>query len=342
MTTPGTSNPSNTTTVGESSNSDLTSELLFEDLSGICECGTCTLSGFLQNVTCPRPSAIPSLSLPFVDMSHLDSLQRQLLLGRLYLEYKAIVNRFSKLTHAIERHILDKRMTFSNLSKTLAKLDSFMPSLPKDEKIVLIKKSKTVSKLFAMLPEDSSFLDYHVFEDIANELKNKDLKSKVASYKKFLDAYCQRGIFKCPSFSPPTVRKGQSSFITEVHHSKSQMCIHDLVVVQEQLCGVLGVVSNTVCLCSASKMPNSNMQVVFRVPDYVKDILIPLNAEQEAAMRQLGFVGWSFYSGMDISYDPVSYYFVQILLQFECVMSVEAYGLFFLPVLMCTDGMHKP
>lgn len=306
MATPVANTPSNTTTVGESSNSDLTSELLGEDLSGICECGNCTISGFLQNVSCPRPSAISALSLPFVEMSHLDGVQRQMLLGRLYLEYKAIVNRFSQLTHAVERHFLDKRTTVATFSKILSKVDSFMPSLPKDMKVVLIKKAKTISKLFTMLPEDSSFLDYHIFEDIVNELKNKELKSKVASYKKFLDSYCQRGIFSCPSFSSPTVKKGQSSFITEVHHSKFQMSVHELVVVREQLCGVLGVVSNTLCLCSASKMTSGNMQVVFRVPDYVKDILIPLNAEQEAAMRQLGFVGWSFYSGMDVSYDPVS------------------------------------
>lgn len=268
MATPGSSNPSNTSTVGESSNSDLTSnlpdltpELLEEEMSVICECGTCTLSSFLQNIPCPRPSSIPALSLSFLEVSHMDCLQRQMLFARLYLEYKAIVNHFSKLTHHIERHILERRMSFSNLSKTIAKLDSFMPSLPKDEKVKEIKRAKTNNKLFAMLPDDSSFLDYHVFEDMTEELKNKDLKSKVAAYKKFLSAYCQHGIFECPSFSP-TVKKGQSSFITEMHSSHYKMTIVELVAIQEQLCGVLGVVSNTISLSSsASKMPSGNIQV---------------------------------------------------------------------------------
>ncbi len=47
-------------------------------------------------------------------------------------------------------------------------------------------------------------------------------------------------------------------------------------------------------------------QVVFMVPNYVKDVLLPLNAELETAMRDLGFLGWSFYSGLDIACDPVS------------------------------------
>ena len=34
------------------------------------------------------------------------------------------------------------------------------------------------------------------------------------------------------------------------------------------------------------------------VPNYVKDVLLPLNPEQEAAMRDLGFLGWTFYTGM--------------------------------------------
>ena len=269
MTTPAGS--SNTSTVGESSNSsdltsdplmlDLTSELLGEDLLGICECGACTVSSFLQSIPCPRPSSIPALSLSFLEVSHLDGVQRQLLLGRLYLEYKAIVNRFSKLTHAIERFILEKKISFSNLSKTIAKLESFMPSLPQDEKVRDIRRAKTNNKLFALLPDDSSFLDYHVFEDIARELKNAELNSKVAEYKKFLEGYCHRGIFECPSFSPAS-KKGHSSFITELHCSRHKMTLRELAAIQEQVCGILGVVPNTICLCSsASKMPAGNIQV---------------------------------------------------------------------------------
>ena len=84
------------------------------------------------------------------------------------------------------------------------------------------------------------------------------------------------------------------------------MSIHQLVAMQEQVCGVLGVVSNTLSICNVSKMLGGNVQVIFRVPNYVKDILVPLNAEQETALRDLGFIGWSFYNGLDISYDPVS------------------------------------
>ena len=42
------------------------------------------------------------------------------------------------------------------------------------------------------------------------------------------------------------------------------------------------------------------------MPNYVKDVLPPLNVEQETAMRELGFVGWNFYNGPDMYYDPVS------------------------------------
>lgn len=41
------------------------------------------------------------------------------------------------------------------------------------------------------------------------------------------------------------------------------------------------------------------------VPTYVKDVLTPLNPEQEKGLRDLGFLSWSFYTGMDITYDPV-------------------------------------
>lgn len=302
---PGTDDPSNTTTIGESSSSDLTNELVGQDLSGVCECGSCTVSSFLQNVSCSHPSQIPALSLPFLDLSHLDNVQRQMLLGRLYLEYKAIVSRFSKLKKSVHRLITERKITFSNLSKMIAKLDTFMPSIPQDDKMVELRKAKTISKLFALLPDDGSILDYQVFEDLAETLKNDTLMDEVKAYKSLLDVYCRRGIFECPSFSP-TGKTNYSNFIIELHHSRYKMQIQELILIQEQLCGVLSVVSNTLCPCNVSKMQSGNVQVIFRVPNYVKDVLLPLNAEQETAMRQLGFIGWSFYNGMDISYDPVS------------------------------------
>ena len=148
----GTNNPSGTNTIAESSNSDLSSEITEEDWSGVCDCGSCTVGSFLQNMACSRPSQIPALSLPFVDLTHLDSLQRQLLLGRLYLEYTAIVNRFGKLKSSIQQLLREKKVTFSNLTKSIVKFESFMPSLPQEDKVQEMKKAKTASKLFTMLP----------------------------------------------------------------------------------------------------------------------------------------------------------------------------------------------
>lgn len=303
----GTNNPSGTNTIAESSNSDLSSEITEDDWSGVCDCGSCTIASFLQNIACSHPSQIPALSLPFVDLTHLDSLQRQLLLGRLYLEYTAIVNRFAKLKNSIQQLLREKKITFSGLTKSIAKFESFMPSLPQDDKIQELKKAKTASKLFAMLPGDGSFLDYHVFEELTGVLKDDELHAKMSAYKKFVSVYCQRGIFECPSFSP-TGKTGHSNFIVEVHRGQYKMSIHQLVAMQEQVCGVLGVVSNTLSICNVSKMLGGNVQVIFRIPNYVKDVLVPLNAEQETALRELCFIGWSFYNGLDISYDPVSYW----------------------------------
>ncbi len=250
-----------TTTIGESSNSDLTPELLGgEDLTGICECGTCTVSTFLQHIPCPRPSQVPALSLPYLDLAHLDAVQRQLLLGRLYLEYKTVSGRLSLLKKDTYQLIVKKKMTFTTLSRIIAKLDSFMPSLPQDDKTAEIKKMRTINQLFTLLPDQSSFLDYHIFEDLALQLHDTELKEKVAAYKKLLEAYCKRGVFECPSYSP-TGKTGHSNFIIELHKNRSGMSIQELLVIQEQLCGVMGVVPNTLCPCSVSKMQSGNVQV---------------------------------------------------------------------------------
>ena len=299
--TPGMNNSS---TTGQSSNFELTKKLAGQDLSAVCQCGTCTISSFLQN-GCPHPSQIPSLSLPFLEALHLDGVQRQILIGRLYLEYQMILSKFSKLKKDFSHLVNSNKITFSHLSKLIVRLDSFMPSLPQDDKISEVKKLKTINKLFSLFPDGSSFLEYHVFEDLANALKIGELKAIVCTYKKDLEDYCKRGIFECPSYAP-TGKPSHSNLILEMQGSHSKMTIEELMALEDQLCGVLSVLSNTLCPCSVSKMQKGSIQIIFRIPNFVKEVLLPLSPNQQSALRQLGFLDWSFYNGVDISYDAVS------------------------------------
>lgn len=295
----------NVSTIAKPSHADLTSKLAGQDLTGICGCGTCTVHTYLLN-GCPRSSQIPALSLPFVDLSYLKGSQRQIVLGRLYLEYQFLLSKFSRLKREIFRTIMSKKLTFYYLSNIVVRLDSFMPSLPQDDKIAEVRKTKTVAQLYSMLPEDSSFLEYHIFEDLANDLKVERNTDNMRAYKHELDQFSQRGIFECPLFSDAG-NDSYSNFILEMGQDRCSMNIHELVCVQEQLCSILSVLNNTVCLCNVSKLPSGNVQVIFRIPNFVKDVLLPLSREQQSKLRQLGFLDWSFYSGMDISYNPVSW-----------------------------------
>ncbi len=237
----------------------------------------------------------------------MDKTQRQILLGRLYLEYKITLAKFSKLKRDIHHSISSERkLSFGTLCSIVVKLDSFMPSLPQHEKTSQVKKAKTVYKILAMLPEESSFLEYHVLEDLVDKLSDNDkLKEQVCSYKKDLEAYCKRGIFECPCYSPSS-KPNHSTLIVEMHGSHCSMSIVELVSIQEQLCGLLSIVSNTLHPCTVAKMESGNIQIIFRIPDFVKEVLLPLSEDLQSALRQIGLLDLNFYNGLEISYDPVS------------------------------------
>jgi len=294
---------SSTSTVAQPSHADSTSKFSGQDLASVCGCGNCTVHTFLTS-GCPRPSQVPTFSLPFADLSHLKDTQKVITLGRLYLEYQYIVSLFAKLKKEIFYSITSTKITFQHLSKILVKLESFMPSLPQDEKTAEVKKAKSLPKLFAMLPEDSSFLEYHIFEDLVSQLKFDKTSASVKTYKQELDQFCRRSVFECPLFSQAG-KDGHSNFIVEMGRGRSRMSIQELVSVQEQLCSVLSVVTNTLNLCNVSKLPSGSIQVIFRVSNVVKEVLLPLNRENQASLRQLGCLDWSFYNGLDITYNPV-------------------------------------
>ncbi len=294
-----------TSTVAQPSHADLTSKLLGQDMNGVCGCGNCTVHTFLLN-GCQRPCQVPALSLPFADLSHLKDSQKVITLGRLYLEYQYIVSLFTKLKSDLFYTITSAKVTVQQFSKTLVRLESFMPSLPQNDKAAEVKKAKTLTKLFAMLPDDSSFLEYHVFEDLVAHVKLEKNSNSLRAYKQELEQFCRRSVFECPLFSQAG-KEGHSNFIIEMSRSRSRLSIHDLVLVQEQLCSVLSVVTNTLNLCNVSRLQTGNIQVIFRVSNVVKEVLPSLTREQEATFRQLGFIDWSFYNGLDISYNPVSF-----------------------------------
>ena len=294
----------NMSTIAQPSHAELTSKLAGQDLTGICGCGTCTVHTYLLN-GCPHSSQIPALSLPFVDLSYLKGTQRQIVLGRLYLEYQFLLSKFSRLKREIFRTIMSKKLTFYYLSNTVVKFDSFMPSLPHDDKMAEVRKAKTVPRLYSMFPDDASFLEYQIFEDLVEDLKVERNVDSMRAYKQELDLFSQRGIFECPLFSQAG-KDGHSNFILEMSQDRSNLIIHELVCIQEQICSVLRVVSNTICLCNVSKLQSGNIQVIFRIANFMKEVLLPLSREQQTKLRQLGFLDWSFYSGLDISYNPVS------------------------------------
>ena len=293
-----------TSTVAQPSHADLTSKLSGQDLNGVCGCGNCTVHTFLIN-GCPRPSQVPALSLPYADLSHLKDSQKVITLGRLYLEYQYMVSLFAQLKREIFFTITSAKVTFQQLSKTLVKMESFMPSLPQEDKAAEVKKAKSLTKLFSMLPDDSSFLEYHILEDLVAQLKSEKSASTLKAYKQELEQFCRRGIFECPLFSQAG-KEGHSNFIVEMSRGRSRMMIQELVSVQEQLCSVLSVVSDTLNLCNVSKLQSGSIQIIFRVSNVVKDVLLPLSREHEATLRQLGCLDWTFYNGLDISYNPVS------------------------------------
>ena len=62
---------------------------------------------------------------------------------------------------------MSKKFTFHYLSNIVVKFDSYLPSLPKDQKIDKVNIVNTVPELYNMLPDHFPFLEFCIFKDLA-------------------------------------------------------------------------------------------------------------------------------------------------------------------------------
>ena len=255
-----------------------------------CGCGKCTFFSYIES-GCPTP--IPSTSsFPHLNLSGLTHEQQQELRGRLQFESQEIIIKFQKLVSATIKSFQERCVPLDDLVSYVMALGAFDPVLKKSQVPVFyhrfekLKAADTIAKVFMVLNNYFSFFNYHILENIIEELGTEEDKERLKTYKEHFNTYAKRRIFECPSEFGPVSDAGHVDIIVKLDVQYKNFTVADIEIFCHKLSEIVHVSSQGIlCLCRIDK---GCIQLTFQVPSFVQQKLFPLSRKQEMALEEEG------------------------------------------------------
>ena len=220
----------------------------------------------------------PADEKTFQDIRKIEGVSREKLESKLefdseniQLEYEAFCNKFFDSL---------KRVSVKRLVEYLEGLKVLKKSSPKNfENISNFNDIKRVIK------EHSTFFDYRPVEYMIKSVGLESVKKELEEYKDKLELYFTEWTFKCPIDIGPSDTPNSSELLVKVEHDYSKLV--ELKQFQCQLSVILDVSVHVLRLASVAE---GCIQMLFVVPNIVRNAIFPLTAEQEQDLREIGVI----------------------------------------------------
>ena len=257
-----------------------------------CGCGKCTFFSYIES-GCPTP--IPSASsFPYLNLSGLTQWQQQELRGRLRSESQEIMIQFQKLVSATIKSFQERCVPLDDLVSYVMSLKAFDPVFTESKVPVFyhrfeeLKAAGTITGIFMVLNNHFSFFNYHILEEIIEELGTEEDKERLKTYKEHFNKYAKRRIFECPSEFGPVSDVGYADIIVKLGVEHEKFTVAEIDLFCHKLSEIVHISSQGVlCLC---RVEQGCIQLTFQVPSFVQQKIFPLSREQEMALEEEGVI----------------------------------------------------
>ena len=255
-----------------------------------CGCGKCTFFSFLER-GCPTP--IPSASsFPYLDLSGLTNDQQQELKGQLRSESQKIMIQFQKLVSATIKSFQRRCVPLDDIVSHVMALGAFDPVFKESQVPVFrlcfqaLKAADTIPKVFMILNDYFSFFNHHIIERIINVLGSKKDKARLRRYKEDFNQYAKRRIFECLPELGPVSDVNHADIFVKVDSHYENYSVAEIEGFRHKLSEILHLSSQGILrLCRVDK---GCFQLMFQVPSFVQQEILPLTREQERALAAMG------------------------------------------------------
>ena len=262
-----------------------------------CGCGKkCSLTDIISG-KCGLPKSKGGL-FPTLTAKNLSESDRKLLSGEITMQFYQISKKYASLTSSIRASLKRQGITPAQLAEKLMDLEGFVPlrnhegakhryRLLENRKSEF-SKANSIEEIFSILGDYCSFYNHEIINYIVEELGTKDDKARLEKYREDFTEYCRRSVFECPFSSRSEKSPHFVDLVMKVDSDMiGQYTMKAVELFHTQVAKVLQVTKYTLHLW---KVEEGCLQVTFCIPQFLKTVVLPLNAEQRRDLTRLGVV----------------------------------------------------
>ena len=222
--------------------------------------------------------------------------EKERLHQRLFAESERMEHQFQALFKATRMSLVERDIAVCDLLKHVDCLGSIKP-LYKDAPLPVfgcqlpeLRKTASVDDAMSVISSYCSFFNYHILEEIIENLGTEQDKMNLEKYKEEFSAYAQRHVFECPSEVGEISEDGQSNMFVTLDVMYDSYTVSHLYAFVSNLQRVLKIPAVSLRLC---RIGPGSLKLIFQLLLSLQQVIFSLSSDQEAELAGLGVVNLS-------------------------------------------------
>jgi hypothetical protein len=204
--------------------------------------------------------------------------------------------KFQELFTATRKSLWEEKVSVEDLVHHLECLGSVKPAYkdigqsPLRCQLPALANAKSVDDVMSVVKDYSPFFNCRMLEHIISEFGTRQIKEKLAKYKKDFSKYAECCVIECPSEVSKMSEDGYSNMFVILDDSFDNCTVSHLNIFIDDLRKTLKISSDVhLKLC---RICRGSVTLIFQLPTSIQQTVFktPLSEEQEKDLADLGIV----------------------------------------------------
>ena len=272
---------------GDGSDSKISMNQESKNVNGLykCGCGQCE-----SEIGCPNPIPIDNTFPQISKYKDLNEEEKEVLEARLRADSKDIMVKFCKLHIAFYNSLSAREVPVKQLVTHLSVIDAFEPILVSKCPLLqehgdVLDHVTDIEGVMKVIRLYSSFFNYEVLEHMIEQDGSDEDKQNLQKYKEDFFQYARRRIYECPSQVGDKNKRGHIDLVMKLDSKYDKYTLIAIKDLRVTLGKLLHITPETLYLW---KIEDGCINLTFQIPHFVQEAILPLSAEQETTLLELG------------------------------------------------------